>query len=114
MASYQTIEAMIEANPEQYEGEIGELRLRRLKPYLGMRRGEAPPRGKPPPKYQIPARDPIIEESYLNPIPIHNDSFLLKAMPPKASGKTKKRKKRKPRKKGKSHKKKKISRRTKK
>ena len=113
MASYRTVEAMIEANPEQYEGEIGKLRLRRLEPYLGMRRGE------PPPKYKTPARDPIIEDSHLKPIPIHDDSYLLKAMPPKlssnkASGKTKKRKKRKPKKKGKSHKKKKISRRTKK
>ena len=100
MASYRTVEAMIEANPEQYKGEIGKLRLRRLEPYLGDRRGKLPP------PYETPARDPIIEASYLKPLPKHEDSYLLKAMPPKASGKTKKRKKRKPRKKGKSHKKK--------
>lgn len=58
MASYQTLEAMIEANPEQYEGEIGELRLRRLKPYLGMRRGEAPPKRKTSPKISNTSKRP--------------------------------------------------------
>lgn len=108
METYESYEEYIAKNPTLFRDKIGKSRLRRLEPYLGNRRGE------PPPEYQTPERDPIIKESDLNPIPIHDDSFLLKAMPPKASGKTKKRKKRKPRKKGKSHKKKKISRRGKK
>ena len=86
METYESYEEYIAKNPTLFRDKIGKSRLRRLEPYLGNRRGE------PPPEYQTPERDPIIKESDLNPIPIHDDSFLLKAMPPKASGKTKKRK----------------------